>query len=113
MRQLGEANPPFRRKVATGGPGNPEIEGAVVVEQIAIAKSEPVREAAAYRHTAELRIEALAIEDEDGAIFEDVEPALKGVGLMRPGLLRLGRTLGVQGLRPGGGWRLGLCVSGG
>ena len=113
VRQLGKANPPFRREVATRGPGYPDIEGAVVVEQIAIAKSEPVREAAAHRHTAELRIEALAIEDEDGAIFEDVEPAFKGVGLMRPGLLRLGRTLRVQGLRSGGGWRPGLCFSGG
>ena len=108
MRQLRKADPPLGGEIAAGGARDPEVQVAVVVEQIAIAVPEPIREAAANGQTAELRVEALAIEDEDRAVLEEVEAALNPVRAMGLEFLGFDRPLGLERLGAGRGCALGL-----
>jgi hypothetical protein len=79
--QRRERRPGFKSPVRLDRRSRPDVERAVVFEEIAIAKADPRGKATAGRDGAELRIESLPI-GEDRVFFDDTEPAMKGVLLL-------------------------------
>ena len=112
VRKFREADAAFGGEVAPGGSRDPDVHVAVMVEQVAIAVAQTVGEPAAHGQTAELGVEPFTIEDEDGPILEEMEPALDVVLLMRVGFLGLLRAFGLQNLGTGGGLLFGLGEGG-
>src|SRR5262245_33643985 len=73
----------FNGVVAAYARGCPEIERAHVLEQPAVTKTETVREAASNGERPELRVEALAVEDEDPFRLSEVDRTLDATCLIR------------------------------
>src|SRR5215510_9723832 len=73
----------FKRVIAADACRCPEIERARVLEQPAVTKPETVGEAASNGQRAELRVEPLAVENEDAFRLGELDRALDAIRLVR------------------------------
>lgn len=87
VRQFGKGQTGLGRPIAKAAGRAPDIYGATVVEQIAIAKAAAVGETASGRQRSQFRIKPFAIEDEKTSLFHQVHCTFKP-----PGLIGLGRA---------------------